>query len=165
MLLVTASQATCWTQAPAPAGPVEPGGEKTSDLIEVLQKYGLNEPISASSSPRQPQESQKRNEAAWDLGPTALSQQGTVPSLTACLGDRAVGSLAPSCSREMGQAGRERSDIPQTPLLRLRAFVHKRHRTSRKPPPHRTHGFRPFLKTPPSSLCLVWSAFQGTCAM
>lgn len=98
VLLVTSSQATCWTQAPAPAGPAEPGGEKTSDLIEVLQKYGLNEPISASSSPHQPQESQKRNEAAQDLGPTALSQQGTVPSLTACLGNRAVGSLAPSSS-------------------------------------------------------------------
>lgn len=75
-----------------------------SDLTKVLQKYGLNEPLSAPSSSCQPRNSQKSNKVG--LGLSALSQQGTVPPLTACLRDTAVGSLAASSTPEMGQADR-----------------------------------------------------------
>lgn len=78
--------------SPSPAGPTELGWEEISHLAKVLQKYGLNEQISAPSALVSPETFRKGTEC--DVGLWALDQQGVVPPLTACPGDTTDDFLA-----------------------------------------------------------------------
>lgn len=136
-------------------------GEKHRISLKSFKNTdGMNQflPLPALVSPENLRKGMKQ-----EVGPEALSGQGTVTSLTARVGDTADGSLATSSSPEMGQTGRERSRIPQTPLPRLRAFMHKHRGRSTNPLPTAQVGPSPF-EVPTLPPCPGVLRTSGTCA-